>query len=220
MKSIVADMKALPEWEEIFKGKAAELYPTAKDASHDILHIARVVMAAKKFSALEGADLHIVIPAAYLHDMVNLPKNDPRRKEASKLSAVAAIHYLQEIGYPDIHHAAIGHAIAAHSFSAGIPPETIEAKVVQDADRLDALGAIGIARCFSTNAQMGTAYYCADDFDAKSRDANDKMYAVDHFYIKLLKLPDMMQTEAGRDEARRRASFMRDFLTQMHGEIS
>lgn len=216
----MAEEKSLHEWETVFVAKAAELYPTENDASHDVLHIQRVVASAKKLAAKEGADLNIVIPAAYLHDFVNLPKNDPRRKQASRLSAEAACAYLRDIGYPEQYLDAIAHAIAAHSFSAGIPPETIEAQVVQDADRLDALGAIGIARCFSTNAKMGTAYYDGLDFSASMREPDDRLYAIDHFYVKLLNLPDMMQTEAGREDAHRRAAFMRAYLAQMQNEIS
>lgn len=212
--------KSLDDWETILSEKAAELYPTAHDASHDVLHIKRVVKAAKALAMEEGADLNVVIPAAYLHDFVNLPKNDPRRKQASTLSAAAAVEYLAGIGYPPQYEDAIAHAIAAHSFSAGIPPQTIEAKVVQDADRLDAVGAIGIARCFSTNAKMGTAYYHDGDFTAETRDADDKLFAIDHFYVKLLKLPDIMQTKAGRAEAQRRADFMRVFLSQMQNEVA
>ncbi|MBI3441310.1 MAG: HD domain-containing protein, partial [Proteobacteria bacterium] len=81
----------------------------------------------------EEADSNIVLPAAYFHDFVNIAKNDPRRKEASVLSAEAAAEYLASIGYPQRYLEAIKHSIAAHSFSAGIKPETIEAKVVQDA---------------------------------------------------------------------------------------
>ncbi len=209
----------LKRWQKTFIEKARELYPST-DPSHDFLHISRVVANALKIAAEEGADLNVVLPAAYFHDFVTVPKNDPRRAQASRLSADAAKEYLASIHYPAQYLDAIGHAIAAHSFSAGIPPETIEAKVVQDADRLDGLGAIGIARCFATNALMQTAFYDADEFFPETRTADDKKQAVDHFFVKLFKLPDMMQTESARAEGRRRTAFMREYLEKMRAEAT
>lgn len=204
-------------WQEIFDRKARELYP-ATDPSHDFLHIRRVVAMALKLAREEGADENIVLPAAYFHDFVNLPKSDPRRREASVLSAAAAVEYLRSAGYPSQYFEAIGHAIAAHSFSAGIPCETIEAQVVQDADRLDSLGAIGIARCFTTGTLMGRPYYHEQDFFAERRPLDDKNYAIDHFFVKLFKVAAMLQTASAREEGRRRADFMQDYLRQLQSE--
>lgn len=211
--------EALKEWDKIFRKKAEELFP-ATDPSHDVLHIRRVVNAALKLAAEEGADLNVVLPAAYFHDFVNIRKDDPRRGQASRLSAEAAAEYLQSIGYPARYLDAIRHAIAAHSFSAGIPPETIEAKVVQDADRLDSLGAIGIARCFSTNAILGRPYYKEGDVLAESRAPDDRNYAVDHFFIKLFKVAEMLQTPSARAEGARRAEVMRQYLQQLKAEAA
>jgi len=209
----------LQKWDAIFRAKAAELYP-ATDPSHDYLHIRRVVTAAVKLAGEEGADLYVVLPAAYFHDFVNVPKNDPRRKQASRLSADAAAEYLASIGYPAQYLEPVKHAIAAHSFSAAIPAETIEAKVVQDADRLDSLGAIGIARCFTTSAFMGRPYYMDGDVLAETRPPNDQDFAIDHFYIKLFKVADMLQTKSARAEGARRAEVMRGFLQQLKQEAA
>jgi uncharacterized protein len=92
----------------------------------------------------------------------------------------------------------VAHAIESHSFSAGIRPETIEAKIVQDADRLDALGAVGLARLFYTAGRMDSALAHPDDPMALHRDLNDKAYALDHIDTKLATLPGKMQTAAGR----------------------
>lgn len=204
-------------WNAVFAAKAAALYP-ASDPSHDLLHIRRVVRAAIDLAREEGADLHVVLPAAYLHDFVNVPKNDPRRAEASRLSGAAAAAYLRDIGYPEQYLPAITHAIAAHSFSAGIPPETIEAKVVQDADRLDALGAVGIARLFTINGLLGRPYYSEDEFFPGARAADDGRFAIDHFFVKLFRLPDMMQTQSARAEALRRVDYMRAYLAELKKE--
>ena len=191
------------------------------DGAHDLTHIRRVVANAKRLAAEEDADLEVVIPAAWLHDCVTVPKNSPLRNQASTLAGEAAAEFLTAAGYPAQLIPAISHAIAAHSFSAGIPPETIEAKVVQDADRLDSLGAIGIARCLITGVSIGTAVYHPDDpFGETGRERDDKAYSVDHFYIKLFKLAAMMQTAAGRAEAKRRTEYMRGYLAQLSHEIS
>ena len=156
--------------------------------------------------------------SAYLHDMVNVPKDDPRRKQASRLSAAAAVAWLQGQGYPAEYLDAISHAIAAHSFSAAITPETIEAKIVQDADRLDALGAIGIARCFVVNGQMGSSFYDADDFFAENRPLDDKRYAVDHFFVKLFKIVETMHTPTAKAESARRTAVMKGFLQDLKAD--
>lgn len=174
---------------------------------------------AKKLAEKEGADLGVVIPAAWFHDLVNLPKNDPRRSKASRMSADEAKSFLQTRGYDLGSFEAIGHAIEAHSFSAGIEPRTIEAKIVQDADRLDALGAIGIARCFSVGALMGRPFYDPFDPFAEQRPLDDRKYTIDHFPVKLLKLVGTLQTAAGREEGVRRTQWMKSFLERFSEEI-
>ncbi|MEZ0223429.1 MAG: HD domain-containing protein [Alphaproteobacteria bacterium] len=210
-------MRTFDDWQGIFDKKAEALYP-ATDPSHDILHIRRVVKAALSLAKEEGADINVVMPAAYFHDFVNVPKDDPRRRQASTLSAQAAAEYLSSEGYPGKYLESIRHAIAAHSFSAGITPETLEAKVVQDADRLDALGAIGIARCFSTSALLGRPYYHEGDMLAENRTPDDKSFAIDHFFVKLFKVAEMLQTKSARDEGQRRVVFMREYLKQLQSE--
>ena len=192
---------------------------TADDAAHDQAHIHRVVKSAIQLAENEKADLNVVIPAAWLHDCVIVPKDSPQRSHASRLAAETAVSHLQSINYPAQYLDDIAHAIAAHSFSAGIPPRTIEAKVVQDADRLDAIGAIGIARCFMVGNSMGTAIYNETDPFCTERQPDDKRFSVDHFYTKLFTLVDTMKTEAGRAEAERRTTFMQDFLVQLGAEI-
>ncbi len=189
------------------------------DAAHDLSHIRRVLANAKRFAQVEGADLAVVIPAAWLHDCVTVPKDSAKRPFASKMAADTAVTYLQKIGYPTQYHEGIAHAIAAHSFSAQIPCKTIEAKVVQDADRIDAIGAIGIARCFMIGGLMGRIIYNEDDPFCTTRQPDDSVATIDHFYTKLFKLETTMQTNAGRHEAHARTEYMRDFLAQVGCEI-
>lgn len=191
----------------------------ACDPAHDLLHLERVVAQAKRIAALEGADLAVVLPAAWLHDYVVVPKDDPRRALASRLAAAAARKHLGDIGYPAHLLDAVAHAIEAHSFSAGIAPQTLEAKVVQDADRLDGIGAIGIARCFACSGTMNRPFYSALDPFCTTREPDDGLFTIDHFYCKLFKTAASMQTAAGRQEAERRVEVMRRFLGELGDEI-
>jgi uncharacterized protein len=161
----------------------------------------------------------VVIPAAWLHDCATVAKNSAARSKASQLSADKAERILQEINYPAGYIDAIKHAIAAHSFSAQIEPKSVEAQVIQDADRLDALGAIGIARCFMIGGGLGTRLYDPLDPFADSRALDDRANVIDHFYVKLLALADMMTTRAGKEEAHRRTAFMIRYLDQLRQEI-
>ena len=162
----------------------------------------------------------VVLPAAWLHDCVVLPKDSARRAQASRLAAERAGAFLRQSGYPRAHIPAIEHAITAHSFSAGIPPESLEAKVVQDADRLDALGAIGIARTLLLGGVMGKPLYDDDEPLPQTRAPDDKENVIDHFYVKLLGLADRMHTAAGRLEGKRRTRLMRLYLNELKRELS
>jgi uncharacterized protein len=190
------------------------------DAAHDLEHIRRVVATAKALATAEQADPAVVIPAAWLHDCVIIPKDSPLRSQASGLAARRAMDFLRASGYPDGCLAAIQHAIEAHSFSANIPPRTREAQVVQDADRLDALGAIGIARCLMLGGAIGRRLYDPREPFPATREPDDALNTVDHFYLKLLRLAETMTTPAGRAEAQRRTIFMRQFLDQLGREIA
>ena len=191
----------------------------ASDAAHDLEHVRRVVASARTLARDEGADLAVVLPAAWLHDCVIVPKDSPLRATASALAAPAAVAFLHDAGYPASYLPAIRHAIEAHSFSAGIAPATIEAMVVQDADRLDALGAIGVARCLMLSASLGRRLYDPREPFPHARPPDDTANTIDHFYVKLLRLADQMNTAAGRAEAQRRTAFMREFLGQLRSEL-
>lgn len=197
---------------------AQPLYPT-DDPGHDLGHIRRVIQSCRQLGAQENARLELLLPAAALHDLVNVPKNHPDRARASRLAADRARPLLGDAGYTPAEIAAIAQAILEHSFSLGLKPTSLEAAVLQDADRLDALGAVGIMRCLSCGARMGASYYDVADPFARSRPLDDKAFSLDHFFVKLFLLPDLMNTSAGRAEALRRVEFMRAFLRQLGSEI-
>jgi uncharacterized protein len=169
------------------------------DGAHDASHLERVWRNAQALMAEHPeADALVVLAASYLHDLVNLPKNDPRRAHASRLSAELARDELAKLDFPAGKLDGVAHAIEAHSFSAAIPATTIEAKIVQDADRLDGLGAVGLARMFYIAGRMGSSLAHGSDPLALARPLDDRAYSLDHIPVKLARLPGMMQTAAGR----------------------
>lgn len=189
------------------------------DGAHDATHLQRVWRTAQTLLAAHAeADALVVQAACFLHDVVNLPKDHPQRAQASQLAAETATLELKRVNFPQEKLPAVAHAIAAHSFSAAIAPETIEAKIVQDADRLDALGAVGLARLFYTAGKMDSALAHGSDALAQSRALDDKAYALDHIAAKLETLPATMQTAAARRLGEERLHLLHEFRAQFAAE--
>jgi uncharacterized protein len=213
----------LTEWEQRFIAELAS-YGDWKDGSHDLWHFQRVWKTAQYINREEGgpADPLILLASAYFHDIVSLPKNHPRRRDSSLLSAERTVQVLAE-HFPDFPREKIEgvrHAIHAHSFSAGVEPLTAEARILQDADRMEAIGAIGLARAFYTAGQLNQQLFDAKDPLAEGRAPNDQQYALDHFQVKLLKLPALMNTATGRRLAETNAGYLRAFLQKIRREIA
>jgi len=214
----VRDSLDLSLWEPHFEQFIAQR-PSSADIAHDIAHVRRVVSNAKQLAILEDARMEVVLPAAWLHDCVMTSKDSPLRGTASVLAAQTASVFLRRSGYPVVLIPDIRHAVEAHSFSARIPPRTREAIVVQDADRLDALGAIGIARCLMLGGAMGRPLYDPREPFPDARALDDTANVLDHFYLKLLRISSTMVTVAGKAEARHRTEFMRSYLRHLGREI-
>ncbi|MBC3249373.1 phosphohydrolase [Serratia fonticola] len=205
-----------------FQALAQELLPLTlegDDGSHDVAHLHRVWKNSRQISQDEGGDQQILCAAVLLHDCVAVEKNSPQRHLASRMAAEKASIALASLGWSvdDINKTA--HAIEAHSFSAAIPPQTLEAKILQDADRLDAIGMIGVARCFYIGGRMRSALYDAADPLAQQRQYDDKRFTLDHFETKLFKLQEGFQTAAGRRMAALRTERMRRFLSELLEEV-
>jgi len=205
------------QWENQFFNYISDL--ESADAAHDIAHVQRVVVNAKKIADQENADQEVVIPAAWLHDCVSVSKSSPLRAKASTLSAEKAKELLMHWNYPEEKIKNIQHAIQAHSYSANIAPTTLEAKIVQDADRLDSIGAIGVARMMMVGGKLDRNIYSPDDPFCKTRTADDGKWTVDHFYTKLLKLNQGFHTISAQKEAQKRHDYMLGFLKQLETEI-
>ena len=189
------------------------------DGSHDVSHLHRVWRNACAIRDKEGGDHEILLAAALLHDCVSVEKNSPFRASASRLAAAKGSELLSQMGWDEERISAVAHAIECHSYSANITPTTLEAKIVQDADRLDAIGMMGVARLFYVAGRMGSNMYDAADLHAKHRALDDQRFAVDHFKTKLFTLADGFQTRTGKQMAQashdRAVRFLQEFMDEI-----
>ncbi len=189
------------------------------DSAHDFAHIMRVYKNAKTISKQEKANEKLILSAALLHDIVSYPKSDKRSKNSSIESAKKSKQILKKYNFTEEEISIISDAIRDHSFSQNKVPSSIEGKILQDADRLDALGAIGIARVFATGGSLKRPFYNLDDPFCKKRTPDDKVWTIDHFYKKLLKLESLMNTKSGKIEARKRTKVLKEYLNQLKQEL-
>src|SRR5919204_3110743 len=202
--------------------RTVELLLHNQSPAHDFQHILRVYRNAEMISKQEeGADLDIVLAAALLHDLVVYPKGSNKTINSADESAEIAKEILLEYkNYPIEKIEKVADAIRTHSYSKKLIPSTIEGKILQDADRLDAIGAIGIARTFSVGGSEKRAFYNVHDpFYRSSRELDDKQWTLDHFQTKLLKLRDLMHTRTAKKIAQQRTKFMMLFIRQLQKEI-
>lgn len=188
------------------------------DPTHDTAHALRVALGTIRIGG-DAVDVREAIAAALLHDAVNPPKDSPERRSASERSAALAQERLPALGFGAEAVTRIAGAVRDHSWSRGAVPDTPLGRALQDADRLEALGAIGLLRCVSTGVRMGGAWFDGDDPWAEARALDDTRFSVDHFATKLLALPATMRTPIGRAEAEQRADYLRGFLEQLAREL-
>jgi len=189
------------------------------DSAHDFEHTMRVYKNAQKICKKEKANEKLVLSAALLHDIVSYPKSDKCSKTSSIKSAKKSKKILEKLYFTKEEILIISDAISDHSFSQNTIPKTLEGQILQDADRLDALGAIGIARVFATGGSLKRPFYNIDDPFCKRRIPNDKIWTIDHFFAKLLKLESLMNTKSGKVEAKKRTRILKEFLNQLEQEL-
>ncbi|HYW63815.1 MAG TPA: HD domain-containing protein [Bradyrhizobium sp.] len=201
---------------------AIELLPYIRgttDGSHDLAHVLRVWRSILAIHAVEGGDRNILCAAAILHDCVAVEKESRLSDQASKFSAEMAGTILRSKQWTADRIEAVMHAIEAHSFSGGVTPQTLEARILQDADRLDAIGLIGVARTFYIAGRLGKQLYHQHDPRGATRSHDDRRFAIDHFYTKLLRLSANFQTGQGAELARERHSRLEQFLADLLLEL-
>ena len=200
---------------------------THDDLAHDWLHVQRVTEWCIKIARSVGADEDLAGAAGLLHDLINIPKESDLRSMGSTLSAQAGVQYLKDVGYSSEEIDTITQAIATCSWSRGLAPTNIIGTVLQDADRLDAIGAIGVMRNIACAQAMrgrkhsGLFYHPSHPvpWNEQTKLLNDKEHALDHFFCKLLLLKDGMHTDIAKSEANTRHQWMLAFLTEIEREL-
>lgn len=190
------------------------------DPSHDWSHIIRVISLCDKLSSNLDVNARILVPAAVLHDVVNVPKDSIHRSNASTLAANKAKLILKDFDFNKNELESIGQIIIEHSYSANHKASSIESEILQDADKLDSLGAIGLMRWSTVGTRMGAAYYHPEQPFSSTRKIDDKKYSVDHFEAKLFNIYEKLNTEAAKVEGKIRQSFMQSFINQLKSEIN
>ncbi len=192
----------------------------ANEPAHDFFHVERVMHNAGAIARAEGAREAVAVTAALLHELFTLPKSHPDSAKAGDLCAEHARELLVREDAPAWLVEPACAAIRDHSFSKGVVPDSLDARILQDADRLDALGAIGLARMWATCADMKRPFYAPDDPFCEQRAPDDKQWGLDHVYKKLLVVPERLHTNAARAMAADRVRFIRVYLDQLRAEIA
>jgi uncharacterized protein len=216
--------------------EAKNWYPDV-DPVHGFAHTLRVLAMAERLARAEGADLEVVRTAALLHDAqptslapynqkspIYNPQSEIPRASHHLTSAEMAGDVLRAEGWETSRIEAVQHCIRAHRFRDGRePPQTLEAKVLFDADKLDAIGAIGVARAIAFAAQAGQPAYAQPSqrfLETGQPEPGEPHSAYHEFVFKLCKLKDRLYTPAARQIGEERHRYLEEFFIQLAGEIA
>ncbi|HWV23013.1 MAG TPA: HD domain-containing protein [Thermomicrobiales bacterium] len=190
------------------------------DAAHDFEHARRVMANALSIGSIEGGDPDVLIPAGLFHDVVMYPKNDPRSESAARQSAKVAVTVLQATpDYPSEKIVLVVEAISNCSFHRESTHLHLDSLILQDADRLEATGAIAIMRTFWSAGQMGQPLYNPADPFAMSTQPDGLKYALDLFETRLFRVEDRLHTKTARQLAAKRSEFLHTFIEQLRNEL-
>jgi len=190
------------------------------DPAHDFCHSYRVLTIAEKIAAEERADLTVLVPAALFHDLVNHPKDSPQSQSSARESADACRFILLGVDeYPKDNIPRVCDAIICHSFGTPLVPDSIEARILQDADALEATGAIAIMRTFASTGIMKRPFYHPQDPFAMNRHPDDHRYALDLFFTRLFKVVDHLHTQPAKRLASQRVAFLHAFIAELRDEL-
>jgi len=193
-----------------------------RHSHHDWSHVERVTRLALHIAEEENADLDVVRAAALLHDVARAMEDEGKIEDHALDSAIIAKKILDEVGFPTEKAAKVIKSIETHRFRHGRKPESLEAKILQDADRLDILGAIGLARVFTRGGWENNPIHDPTIPPKKKYDGKS-LTAVNHIYEKILKANDTLNTKTARKIGQERHEFVEHFLERLlkewNGEI-
>jgi uncharacterized protein len=201
--------------------EARDLYGAA-DSVHDFDHILRVLKLAARIATAEGADMDVVQTAVLLHDWGRV---EAQGQDHAAVAAGRARHFLAARDAASDYIKAVVHAIAAHRFRTAPAPQTLEARVLFDADKLDAMGAIGIARAFAYGGAHNQRLWAPREVVDLARwqqegDDPDAHTPVHEFVVKLSHLKDRLYTTEGRAIAEARHAYMAAFYERLDAEVA
>jgi len=196
---------------------------SSAEGSHDWSHTWRVWRLSVQIALKENADIFITSLGALFHDIADPKFHNGNEEKGIKMTReyLSSLHVSKEVI------SSVEDIVRRVSFRGGMPdllPKSPELKCVQDADRLDAIGAVGIARAFSYGGYKKRKIHDPDQdikvFTTADEYRNSESSTINHFYEKLLLLKDLMNTKAGRKLARKRHKFMKVFLREFFKEIN
>ena len=191
------------------------------DPVHGFDHILRVLRLAERLAQAEGADLEIVHAAVLLHDASGAETGGEKRSEHQHHSSEFAKEILEAEGWSPARIAAVQHCIRAHRFRGDEQPQSLEAKILFDADKLDVIGAFGVARTLGYDVVMRWPFHAevSDQFKKTGAKAEGETHSSYHeFLFKLGKIKDRLHTETARQLAEGRQKFLNDFFAQLDAE--
>ena len=206
--------------------QAVELRLAFGELAHDRFHIERVYRWALRLAQEAGADADLAGATALVHDLALVPKDSPDRAQGGERSALMAGDVLSAAGYTLSDADAIAEAVRTSSWSRGLAPTNALGVVLQDADRLDAIGAVGLLRTVACAQYMsrpqrpGRFYHDTDPFAVSARALDDKAQAIDHCYAKLLKLAEGLRLPSARAEGAVRHAALLNFLNDLRRELA
>ena len=198
----------------------ARTYYSGAESAHDFDHVLRVLAMAERLARAEGADMEIVRTATLLHDIARADE-DATGGDHALMAAERAREMVLQRGMSPAQSDAVAHAIAAHRFRTSTPPQTIEAKVLFDADKLDSIGAIGVARAYQVSGALNQRLWSEVSPDAMAtrdqRNSDHSAYA--EFVVKLSKVRERLYTVTARQIADERHAYMAEFFARLGQEI-
>jgi uncharacterized protein len=191
-------------------------------ASHGWDHVERVWNLCRRIGSEEGADLEVLEIAVYLHDLGRAQETASGGRVChAREGARLALELLREKGLPEETIQAVVHCIESHRFRAGaVGPQTLEARVLFDADKLDSIGAVGIGRAFLFAGEVGAVLHNPRADIASTRPYSTDDTAYREFCVKLVKIRDRMLTASGRRLAENRHRFMVEFFQRLEQEVA
>lgn len=200
------------------RARARSYFESSMSPAHDWHHVQRVEALADRLLSAVDADERPVRLAVLLHDIGRAREDRGEIEDHAAWGAREARDILADHGVAAARIDAVCHAVAAHRYSTAPEPETREAEILSDADNLDALGAVGVARCFTYGGELGEVIHDPET-PPRADDSADGVSQYNHFYKKILDLPDRMYTDAGREIAADRAAFVERFLERFDREV-